>query len=884
MFKISHKKHFFRIGCIGAVAVAVLVATALLFVKQNDNNSFASTEDGGTVKLEQGGSIGYDDWGTHKFTIESGNKKYQAYCANPSKDAPANSNYSAIKITQDSLQYNQMKLIMYIHQYSGSNAYVTAAKNRIFGSWPDVDSSKDRFAWTHAILGALYANDYSGVDDANKRRINSAIAILAEYINSGDNVWALAKNFQLYRIEGGSGKQDIVWIEDATKYSNLSIRKCDQETRQCVPQGNASLAGISFQVINNSGEKIFNPSTGNFYDNGEVVRSGVTDANGNLAFTNLIGDSTAYIVKEVATNTSYQLSAGQQSVTLTEGLNPTLTFYDVVEKGSLIVDKIDKETKSCTNTDQLSFAGTKFQLVNRSVQAVYYEGALRGAGQVVATRTMSAGDCNVTFDGLPYGTYELTETEAAPGYVKDSAPRVINILSDGQRTVHYTFENQPIRGDLKFVKMDKTNNRAMQNTIFSISAVDKNKEVRETHIVVTNENGVVDTSSTFALHSNNTNGYDAIYNDTDDNIVFSGFGTWFGRDVNGNANPVNDSLGALTYGTYIIQELKCDRNFHCTNIITEKVTVNITEHGQVVDLGDWDNACAQLQLNTTASDKKDGDKFIEAEKEAVIVDKVDYCVKKNAEYTIKGYLVDKATGKPFEVNGKRIEGSTKIKPTEECGTAEIEFKFDATNFTGAELVVYEELYYKDEMIYDHKDINDEDQTVEVATIRTYAFDYDTGSKTVPVKDNVKIKDVVTYCLKPDVEYTIKGVVMDRETKGKLLVNDKPIEASITFTPKKACGEVYMYYDIDTTDLAGAKLVIFESLYRDGKLLIEHKDFDNADESFEVEIPVPDTGFFTAAFSGQKEDYKVMFIAAVVVVVSGGYLIVRRAAKRRFYKH
>ena len=883
MFKISHRKHLFRVTCISAIVAAVLCVTGIVISKLNNTESYATTEDGATVELTHGGTIDYDDWQTHKFNIKSDGKTYQAYCANPAKDMPDERSYSAIKIQQDSLKYNEMKLIMYIHQYAGTNSYVTAAKNRIFSSWPDVDSTKDRFAWTHAILGAIYANDYSGVDNANETRINNAIQILAEYINSDSNVWTLAKNYQLYRIEGGTGYQDIVWIEDATKYSNLNIKKCDQETRQCVPQGSASLAGIRFEVINASGEKIFNPSTGNFYDDGEVVRTGVTDTNGNLSFTNLLADGTKYRVRETATNTTYQLTAAEQTITLNQSQNPTLSFYDLVRRGNFVVDKVDKETHSCTSTGELSFAGTKFQIVNKSAQAIYYGGRTYGVGEVIAEKSVSAGGCGVEFNSLPYGKYELTETVAAAGYVKDSTPRTINIPSNNQDTVHYTFENQPIRGDLKFVKKDKTNNMVMANTIFSISRIDENKDVKETHIVVTNQEGEVNTSNSFAAHTNNTNGYDSIYNDTDENITFKGFGTWFGKDANGNPVPANNSVGALPYGTYIIQELKCDHNFHCTNIITEKVTVNITENNKVVDLGDWDNACAQLQLNTTASDKKDGDKVVEIDQEATIVDKIDYCAKKNTEYTIKGYLMDKSTGEKLLINGKPVENSITIKTTDECGTAELEFKFDASELGGKELVVFEELYYKNEKIYEHKEINDLNQTVDILKLHTYAFDYDTGSKTVPMADNVKIKDVVTYCLKPGVEYTIKGVVMDKNTKGKLLVNGEPIESTLTFTPEETCGEVYMYYDINTNDLGGAKLVIFESLYRGDDLLVEHKDFENADESFEVEIPVPDTGFFTAAFSGQKEDYKVLFIASVVIISASGYLVYRRITKKSFFK-
>ena len=157
-----------------------------------------------------------------------------------------------------------------------------------------------------------------------------------------------------------------------------------------------------------------------------------------------------------------------------------------------------------------------------------------------------------------------------------------------------------------------------------------------------------------------------------------------------------------------------------------------------------------------------------------------------------------------------------------------------------------------------------------------AFIYD--SETV-------VRDDVQYCLKPGLEYTIKGVVMDKNTQGKLIINGEPVEQEITIEPEEACGEVKMYYPINTTDLAGSELVIFESLYLDEELILEHKDFNNEHESFSVApipIPVPNTGSVSEESKGKTNFSSPWIIGAIVIIAPIGiYFTNRFYHKKRF---
>ena len=83
--------------------------------------------------------------------------------------------------------------------------------------------------------------------------------------------------------------------------------------------------------------------------------------------------------------------------------------------------------------------------------------------------------------------------------------------------------------------------------------------------------------------------------------------------------------------------------------------------------------------------------------------------------------------------------------------------------------------------------------------------------------------------------------MNKKTGEELLVNDNVVNQEITFTPEEPCGKFDMFYELNTADLGGAELVIFESLYRGEELILEHKDVNDADEAINVALPAPNTG-------------------------------------------
>ncbi|MEI4618887.1 VaFE repeat-containing surface-anchored protein, partial [Bacillus cereus] len=106
-----------------------------------------------------------------------------------------------------------------------------------------------------------------------------------------------------------------------------------------------------------------------------------------------------------------------------------------------------------------------------------------------------------------------------------------------------------------------------------------------------------------------------------------------------------------------------DFTFDATGLEEKEVVVfeNLTKEGKVVathsDIEDKGQTVKFVKpsVQTTATNKEDGSKELEAKNAVTIQDKVaykDFIVGK--EYVVKGKLMDKSTNQPFVVDGKEV--------------------------------------------------------------------------------------------------------------------------------------------------------------------------------------------------------------------------------------
>uniref|UniRef100_UPI00352816A5 VaFE repeat-containing surface-anchored protein n=1 Tax=Paraeggerthella sp. TaxID=2897350 RepID=UPI00352816A5 len=228
-------------------------------------------------------------------------------------------------------------------------------------------------------------------------------------------------------------------------------------------------------------------------------------------------------------------------------------------------------------------------------------------------------------------------------------------------------------------------------------------------------------------------------------------------------------------------------------------------------------------------DKADGDHYAQAAEQVTLVDTVYYeNLKPGTEYTMTGTLMVKSTGKALtDSDGNEITASKTFTPKSKTGEVELEFTFDGSLLAGEDIVAFESLVSDGIEVAAHADIDDEGQTVRILGIHTTATDKADGDKLVTGSE-VVISDEVAYeGLTAGQEYTLTATLMDAETGEAVMDGEglfaKAVTASVTFTPEEADGIQVVDLSMDSKDLGGHKLVVFEKLSLDGKQVASHED-------------------------------------------------------------
>lgn len=291
----------------------------------------------------------------------------------------------------------------------------------------------------------------------------------------------------------------------------------------------------------------------------------------------------------------------------------------------------------------------------------------------------------------------------------------------------------------------------------------------------------------------------------------------------------------VPYGSYVVRELHPAAGY-LENETVYSVTVD--EDGDVVEISVVNDLIPEI--GTTAS--IDGEKEVCATEVFTLTDTVEYKhLVPGKEYTVKGILMDRATGEPFLQNGEQITSEVTFVPKAPSGSVEVLFTFDAKLIkTDTNIVVFESLYSDSKELTVHADIEDEDQTVTVYVPKIKTTASIDGKREITTAGKVTIEDVVSYTnLIPGTEYTIRGTLMNKVTGEVFTVNGETITAEVKFTPENRNGEVNVTFTFDAHDLtAGTKLVVFESLYRENVEIATHKDIEDKDQTVTI-TPLPD---------------------------------------------
>lgn len=469
---------------------------------------------------------------------------------------------------------------------------------------------------------------------------------------------------------------------------------------------------------------------------------------------------------------------------------------------------------------------------------------------------------------MPIGTYAIREVKAPEGYLLDTSVHVRHITdADHDNEIIETFDaeedgdlvtDQVVRSDLRFMKRAEGAAK-LAGIPFKLTS----KTTGEWHIVVTDKNGVASTEATAAHpHDRNTNANDEQFRAADGSFQMplvldtdaldASAGTWFGLRADGSPVQADNSRGALPFDTYELEELPCPANT-LFQMIRDEIVVDESDEGVTIDVGTLNNTAAgKPSIRTSAYDGISEDIYdreISADAEVSIVDRVSYSgLEPGESYELQALLMDKATGEPFLSDAEEVAATTVFTPGDYNGYQNVELVFDASGIEETtELVVFETLLKDGAEVASHRDIDDVKQTIVAnpIAIGTTARDSASGTHEGEPADEVVIVDTVSYQgLTPGFEYRLVALLMDKDTGEPFAVGDEIVTVEKTFVPESSEGTVEMEIAIPGTDLDGATLVVFESLYHGDTEVALHADLEDEGQTVSYgypDLPLPPTG-------------------------------------------
>ena len=839
-----------------ALAMAVILSVPTIITTGTGTVPVKAAGD--TVELTVSSeSVKYAGYETRKM-YAGGN---YAYCVQPSKKTPQSGTYEKhydvenyVSNAGDETQAVQSRnLAYYCWGAPGFNASYFPS------TWYDGSAMDDDkyIALSHIMLSFLVSYDEVGsMHGCNSSFKNWVYQNVLGYNANGDLVngqatlpilcWTTAPaSFKVYILSTGSSTQNILGYE-YTPTGTVSLSKTSANTG--ITSGNScySLAGAVYGIYSDAGCSA-------------QVTTLTTDAGGNAAAVSL--NAGTYYYKELTAPAGYALDSSVQSFTVTDGQNTALSVSDTPtnDPAMITLNKVDSETGDMVQGGA-SLAGAQFTVnyydgyYNNSnlpanptrswiiqTKEITTKGGNKVYRAVLSNDYFVAGDALYSASGintLPLGTISIEETKAPEGYslegaylqvggtgTKITGKYVAQITQNGNLASlkggnTFKVSDKIKRGDFKLTKIDTDNQNRMSDIPFRVTC----KGTGESHIIKTDENGYFSSESSWNAHSKNTNGGGA-YD-----------GLWF-SSADGSAK-VDDSVGAMPYGDYTLEELSCDNN---RGKILYKGEFSIRRDKVTVDIGTIENHSEPTPVITTqASDAKTQYQIIKPSADTDIIDKVTITdTMAGRDYTITGTLMDKDTGEAVMVNGNPVTASQTFTSDGTKKVLDMHFNFDSSALGGKTVVVCEKLTYGDYVAATEEDMENKDQTIYFPEIHTTATDSETADHLTLADSRAVITDTVTYTnLLKGETYTLSGVLMDKETGKELLVDGEPVTQEMAFTAGRASGTKKLKFEFDTTGLAGKSFVVYETLTLEDVEVAEHKDIN--DEGQTIHIPAAQT--------------------------------------------
>ncbi|TLC99179.1 putative outer membrane protein [Robinsoniella peoriensis] len=613
-----------------------------------------------------------------------------------------------------------------------------------------------------------------------------------------------ALNSVIKKVTLGAGSSRTVTIKDSVLRAKIIGKKIDALTGTSTPTSGLSLAGAIYGV---------------FEDSACIKRitTGTTDKEGNIVFERPYFAYGTYFIKELTPPTGYELDGKVYKLVVDENLgfkddsayrlnDVTFTSVEAPLRGKAQIIKVSSNKDISEGNKCYSLEGCKFKLTNMETK------------EEVPEVLVTNADGKTQMLDLTAGLYSAKEIEAPKGFFLNPEPVMIKVESGKTSVINFVDEpsNDPVLLLLK--KIDADTGMETPTGKGELSGAEYTFKYYDGQYASERDLDGIEPTRTWVLAT-----------DVDGQIIFA-----LAEKVSGDEFYTDETgIRVVPIGTITVQESKAPTGYklnpklYIQNIIAEEFTGDIIQTYQTVTspesikrgdlkgikVSDGDlNRMAGVPFKITSATTK--------ESHIVVTDKngqfnTSSSWNPHTQNTNRGETAEDGV---WFGDIKAIDNSKGALPYDDYEITEMPCEANADKVL---LKPFRVTISKDSVTVDLGTItNDYKPKPEIGTTATDAV---TGGHEAYAGETTIIDKVEYTNLSVGLKYILKGILMDQATGKALLVNGKEVTAETSFIPEKASGTAEVKFTFDSSLLKGKSVVVFESLYQDGKEIAVHTD-------------------------------------------------------------
>lgn len=599
-------------------------------------------------------------------------------------------------------------------------------------------------------------------------------------------------------ITGGTPNQ--LHVSAMVETGSVQVLKRDAQT-QDISQGDATLAGAQYQLIDNKTKKV----AGTFLIQEDLSSNRISD---------LPTDRT-YTIQEIQAPEGYQLDTNQVQIDFSNQKDVILELSDEVITGRIQIKKIitDKDISQIVKPEK----GAEFTIVLKRYVDQY--GSITKAIEHRDQFSDSEWDILTTDDqgyalskALAYGTYMAQQTGGDPETHWLKEPFTFEIDQETDEPLEYTINNRPFEYYLRLIKIDAQTKKPISTSGASFQILDE--EGKPVTMRVGSK-----TYDTFQTASNHPKEKEGVFVAQDEKGVLT--------------TPLK-----LKAGTYQIQEVESPQGYQ---LLKEPVKI-VLGSSYVSQVDDQGHATIEVTIENERPKAKIilHKEFEEGLSEDVCKGEVRF------RLSAKEDIFDPADGTLLYPRGSWIETSEHPDGI---------YSLEVGSLVIDDLVLGSYQLKEIETIEGYQLLEDpiDFEFVQGSQSRDeYVLEKSITNKRVQIQttvnkekewypeEEIEVTDRVEYLgLVPGKTYRLEGRIIDPKTKKPLQSEGKELIQVLDFVPETKNGFVDMVFRFDASQIEPASYVITERLYCEkGHLLAVHEDLNDDKQTFEI-LPLYD---------------------------------------------